>query len=369
MECAAKGRDNNCVPGTPKRRCGNCGAVGYCSLNHQKLHWNDHKEECARFEQQMQRADLLSNLPFSFSKVTYQGCEGQSLRCSFLASIGVHLKALWKLECSCCTVADSLDSNSRLNDGWELPCSLCPCSEPTNRLATYLGSWEDYYQWRCLPFNSPVALLLHWPLTVFYCVQLYASQRSVSSAVGKLYIHYLGPEKELLQLAVFGELRALLPCVQLNIEFFGPGVPQARDGETMKIDTYVQCSDGSCSCKSSCQERSIHTNSVVTLKLHNGFYHDKFRYMDARPQLVIAPNAGIAAYPSWLPSIKLINEMGVPAIFTDFCEEAAFLAARCICSVTGHPLSIPVNPFRQPLVMEDQALYLPCYSNCFIFGM
>ncbi|PKU77066.1 hypothetical protein MA16_Dca001672 [Dendrobium catenatum] len=144
-----------------------------------------------------------------------------------------------------------------------------------------------------------------------------------------------------------------------------------RDGETIKIDTYLQCSDGSCSCKSSCKQRSCLPNSVVTLKLYKGFYHEKYRYMDTHPQLVIASNAGITAYPSWLPSIELISEMNIPAIFTDYCEEAAFLAARCICTVTGRPLSIPiqVNPFRQPMVMEDQALYLPCYSNCFIFGM
>ncbi|KAH0469440.1 hypothetical protein IEQ34_000998 [Dendrobium chrysotoxum] len=331
MECAAKGRADSCVPGPPKRRCGNCGAVAYCSLTH-------------------------------------QGFERQLTRCSFLASSGLHRKALWKFECSCWAVAASLDNNSRLNDGWDLPSSLCPCSEPRSCISTCLQSWEDYYRWRGLPFNSPAAMLLHWPLTIFHCFQLYASQSLISATFDKLFIHYLGPEKELSQLAVFGELRALLPCVQLQIEFVGPGVPQ--DGETIKIDTYLQCSDGSCSCKSSCQQRSSLPNSVVTLKLYKGFYHEKYRDMDTHPQLVIAPNAGITAYPSWLPSIELISEMNIPAIFTDFCEEAAFLAARCISTVTGRPLSIPiqVNPFRQPMVMEDQALYLPCYSNCFIFG-
>ncbi|KAI0529325.1 hypothetical protein KFK09_001872 [Dendrobium nobile] len=371
MECAAKGSADSCVPGPPKRRCGNCGAVAYCSLTHQKTHWNDHKEECARFEQQMQRAVLLSDLPFSFSKRSGSvGFERQLTRCSFLALSGLHRKALWKFECSCWAVAAS-DNNSRLNDGWDLPSSLCPCSEPKSCISTCLQSWEDYYRWRGLPFNSPAAMLLHWPLTIFHCFQLCASQSLISATLDKLYIHYLGPEKELSQLAVFGELRALLPCVQLHIEFVGPGVPQFRDGETIKIDTYLQCSDGSCSCKSSCKQRSCLPNSVVTLKLYKGFYHEKYRYMDTQPQLVIAPNAGITAYPSWLPSIELISKMNIPAIFTDYCEEAAFLAARCICTVTGRPLSIPiqVNPFRQPMVMEDQALYLPCYSNCFIFGM
>ena len=37
-----------------------------------------------------------------------------------------------------------------------------------------------------------------------------------------------GPEKELLQLVAFGELRALFPGVQIHIELVGPEVPQSR---------------------------------------------------------------------------------------------------------------------------------------------
>lgn len=29
----------------------------------------------------------------------------------------------------------------------------------------------------------------------------------------------------------------------------------------------------------------------------------------------------------------------MPAIFTDYCEEAAYLASLCIGSVSGHPLT------------------------------
>lgn len=39
---------------------------------------------------------------------------------------------------------------------------------------------------------------------------------------------FQGPEKELLQLAVFGELRALFPGVHVHIELIGPAVPQHR---------------------------------------------------------------------------------------------------------------------------------------------
>ncbi|KAM0987362.1 hypothetical protein ACFXTH_011487 [Malus domestica] len=61
----------------------------------------------------------------------------------------------------------------------------------------------------------------------------------------------------------------------------------------------------------------------------------------------------------------------LPAVFSDYCKEACHLGARCISSVTGHPLNIPIqlNPFRQPMAVEDSVLVLPCYSNCFLYGM
>jgi hypothetical protein len=37
-----------------------------------------------------------------------------------------------------------------------------------------------------------------------------------------------GPERELSQLPVFGELLALLPGLQIYIDFIGPSVPIAR---------------------------------------------------------------------------------------------------------------------------------------------
>lgn len=41
-------------------------------------------------------------------------------------------------------------------------------------------------------------------------------------------LHPAGPDKELFQLAVFGELRALLPHNNVHIEFVGPAIPEYR---------------------------------------------------------------------------------------------------------------------------------------------
>jgi len=46
-----------------------------------------------------------------------------------------------------------------------------------------------------------------------------------------------GPEKELLQLAVFGELLALFPGVHIHIDLVGPAIPSQRS-DALLISNY-----------------------------------------------------------------------------------------------------------------------------------
>ncbi|KAM5566666.1 zinc finger MYND domain-containing protein 15 [Rosa sericea] len=373
MECAGKGLGTRCT-GPPTRRCGRCEAVAYCSVSHQILHWRDHKEECERLEEQMEQIDILNEFPFTFSEeATVQVCEKQETRCSFLRKRGVHQTGMWLYECCCGEPVMSFDC-SRINNAWDLSNTLCPCNEPIFMLSKHLTSWKEYYEWRSIPLHSPVALLLHWPITIYHATQVAGSGSWRPGINGKLHIHYLGPEKELLQLSVFSELHALFPNMDVHIDLIGPSIPQHRDGERIELCNYAHCLDRDCVCKSSI-ESDVHTNetSAVTLQLRRGLYHERYTDIakDSSPHIVIAPNAGIAAYSSWLPTIELIKDMNIPAVFSDYCEEACYLGARCISSVTGCPLNIPIqlNPFRQPMVVENSALVIPCYSNCFLYGM
>ncbi|OWM76015.1 zinc finger MYND domain-containing protein 15 [Punica granatum] len=376
MECAGKGRGTRCV-GPARQRCGRCRAVAYCSASHQLSHWSVHKEECARLEEQMKQVDVLNDFPFTFSEeATVQVCENQESRCSFLTRRGIHLKGMWACECSCQPVVKSLQSG-RLYDSWNLPSILCPCSGPPSPLLNRLVGWDDYYKWRDIPLHSPIAVLLHWPLTIYHAIQLAEIGGFMLRDKSDLRIHYLGPEKELVQFGALAELRALLPGFQVHIELVGPAVPHFRDGERINFSSYIQCTDSDCICKSSSgsmtQDSSDGQTSEVVLQFRRGLYHDVYGDIakHSLPDLIIAPNAGIAAYPSWLPTIELIKKINVPAVFSDYCEEACHLAARCINAATGHTLSLPIqlNPFRQPLAVEESALLLPCYSNCFLFGI
>ncbi|KAK4263344.1 hypothetical protein QN277_028767 [Acacia crassicarpa] len=222
MECAAKGRGTACA-GPAMRRCARCEAVSYCSIAHQIAHWSHHKQECERLEKQMKNVDVLNEFPFTFSQeATYQICEKHETRCSFLAKRHLHRVGMWMHECHCGASCATFD---QLNKGWDLSSYFCPCSGPESPIAEELHSWEDYYKWRCIPLDSPVALLLHWPLTVYHAFQLVGIKILNPGMSDKLCIHYLGPEKELLQLAVFGELQALFPGVCIHVELVGPAIP------------------------------------------------------------------------------------------------------------------------------------------------
>ncbi|XP_021731170.1 zinc finger MYND domain-containing protein 15-like isoform X3 [Chenopodium quinoa] len=307
MECAAKGRGTRCV-GPAIRRCARCGAVAYCSLSHQISHWSDHEQECERLEEQMRDADILNTFPFTFSEeATLQILKEKESRCTFLSKRSIHQRGIWSCECSCGVSNTNHNCPASINC-WNLPSTLVPCS---------------------------------------------------------------GPDKELIQLAVFGELLALIPDYDVHIDFVGPAIPDcSRDGETTHLHSYVRCDDRDCECKDPSETSS---GSVVTMRLLKGFYHDRFKDLmkDSFPHLIIAPNAGVAAYPSWMETVELIHGLNTPAVFTDFCEEAAHLAACCLSSATGCKLALPIqlNPFRQPMAVEDTALHVPCYSNCFLFGI
>ncbi|RAL53229.1 hypothetical protein DM860_006901 [Cuscuta australis] len=377
MECAGKGSRTPCS-GPTTRRCGRCQAVAYCSISHQVSHWSVHKEECERLEQQMDDADVISDFPFTFTEeATTKVFDRSQSRCSFLETRGVHRLGMWMWECACRPKVDSLDV-LRHSEGWNLSSILCPCKGPSSPMLKCISSWKEYYEWRCIPLNSPVALLLHWPLTVYWAIQLAIMRNLVSELEGgELHIHYLGPEKELCQLAVFGELHALLPGVKIDIYFVGNKVPLDRDGDKIGLYSYCRCIEADCECKSMNSSFGSFSptdkSCPVTLHLYAGYYHDRYRDLskESSPSIIIAPNAGIAAYRSWLPTIELIKKIKAPAIFSDYCEEACCLATSCLSSVTGSEPSFPIqlNPFRQPLAVEDSALCIPCHSNCFLFGI
>lgn len=76
-----------------------------------------------------------------------------------------------------------------------------------------LSSWKDYYDLRSIPLSSPVALLLTFPLTVYYAIERFGQVPvTVANMMRRpLRVHVVGIEKEMNFLDLFREVGYLLP--------------------------------------------------------------------------------------------------------------------------------------------------------------
>lgn len=97
--------------------------------------------------------------------------------------------------------------------GWKLEDGFIPKLHFERGRELLIGSsvnvvdWKSWYQWRSLPFETPAALLMHYPLTVYH---LLVNVLNVASPSGgspehrrTLDVHYLGAEVELNMLPLY----------------------------------------------------------------------------------------------------------------------------------------------------------------------
>lgn len=88
---------------------------------------------------------------------------------------------------------------------------------------------NNYFLRQAFLSNEYVAILKHWICRQFLWLFRISEQLSgalIPNICGDDI--WTGPERELDQLPVFGELLALLPSKNIHIEFVGPAVPDMR---------------------------------------------------------------------------------------------------------------------------------------------
>lgn len=106
---------------------------------------------------------------------------------------------------------------------------------------------------------------------------------------------------------------------------------------------------------------------------------DLQRAIAGAPHLVFAPNAGIPAFASWEPSLRMMLDTAggggggvarAPFLATDYCEEAVHQSLRLLsdmspgcCEIQGR-----LNPFRRPYPTTCHGTALPACSDALIFG-
>jgi hypothetical protein len=77
----------------------------------------------------------------------------------------------------------------------------------------HLETWEDYYKLRDISLSSPVALLLTFPLTIYFAIEKFGQVPvTVARMLSRpLRVHVVGVEKEMNFLDIFREIGHILP--------------------------------------------------------------------------------------------------------------------------------------------------------------
>ncbi|KAK3097788.1 hypothetical protein FSP39_013196 [Pinctada imbricata] len=292
----------------------------------------------------MQIESQLAHFPFLFmpDQIPYSLSEGNYRE--FLRHYDVEGKGLWKWELPNETTPTNMGYDRR-EESYILPeeCLILE-TEVTAEGSFKVTDWESYYKYRGFDMSSPIALLLHWPLTLWYIIQHCIKQDyNIVWKKPEIDIHIIGVEKEVMLMSVFQELGNLLPENLINITMYGRNFPKKLNGEARMFGN-------------------------VCVQVCRKLYHKVNQ--TSEPDLVIGFNAGIAAYSSWLDTLKKIQTMKCPAYFTDCCQLTIDISKQIVLDRLNIYFSdCKINPFRSPLKKSSPDDRLSRYSNAFVFHM
>eukprot|EP01118_Nematostelium_gracile_P007833 TRINITY_DN2571_c0_g1_i2.p1 TRINITY_DN2571_c0_g1~~TRINITY_DN2571_c0_g1_i2.p1 ORF type:complete len:349 (-),score=61.29 TRINITY_DN2571_c0_g1_i2:62-1108(-) len=324
--------------GTVLLKCQACKSVYYCGRECQVKDWKEHKTECKEIAKSKEKEAEYTNHPFTFSKETGSVTFNMT---HFLSQRNIHKVGFWRTECDCCFVPNNpfTDDNT-----FALPEGQYPKDTPLSS-PQHITNWKEYYQTREISLDSPVSILMSFPLTVYHIVV--NLMQLTKDNPKKLLIHYLGAEKEICHLSMWKELLHLIPnvpeitIVMVSMEF--------EDN----IPTLHTLQNGT---------------RKLTIQLVRALYHAY--NAPAKPDVIIGLNAGLAAYSTWAPTLQMIGKKKVNAFFTDYSEISCYHSLK-LCEKAGlhTKYQTVVNPFRSPAHKPNPSVSMPTYSNGFIFGI
>ncbi|KAL0955321.1 hypothetical protein HGRIS_004205 [Hohenbuehelia grisea] len=200
---------------------------------------------------------------------------------------------------------------------------------PPSTLAPIVD-WASWYQWRGIPLESPAAMLMHYPLTVYHLLNdiLHVVETSGTER-RKIRVHYLGAEVELNFIPLFSEIALLIPDADLDLTFFGKTtydlVQRARRESPGSLATRDVVWEYTAPRKLGGSSLTVRLSSDSeawggeALQSHNPLYK-----VDA----VIACNAGLGAYQTWYEPIVFCDMTNIPFAVTDYIEQSLRTAAE-----------------------------------------
>ena len=200
-----------------------------------------------------------------------------------------------------------------------------------------LNGWGAYYAARSIDADSPLALLMHFVCSLYYCVHLLLPEllerpgpilsttepepepepepvvAAVDGGAPWVVIHYLGPEKELDSLPLFGELGLLLPQIRIRLVMVGPEVPEEmngqrkvyrREGVPVQPGKEYAVDGGVGQLLPGCEVTTVRCMYHELQEMAAGSKVPGLYAGDSRltPRIVIGLNAGLSAYESFIPT-------------------------------------------------------------------
>lgn len=341
------------------RKCSSCDAVLYCCEECQRADWDkpdhmkkySHKYWCQKMKHYMDTLEELKLLPFDFTQETTSSkFDGWKMK-EFLGRQGIYNEGLWRRECTLWIKPGTVclfGTLSNVDDPYVLPVESSILEDkPTVSLDVNIKDWKSYYIFRGFRMDSPICILLQWPLTLYYIVTkcLPDDYSGLWNPIdrNKICIDIVGVEKEVEMLETFQEFGKLLPDKHIDIHMFGREIWKGIDGCHRDMEN-------------------------IKITIHRKWYHKVTNHR--KPDVIVGFNAGLAAYTSWLDTIKTIREEKTPAYFTDYCQHSTELAKIGLKEHCLLDISEPViNPFRSPVIKLCEEHDMPWFSNAFIFHL
>ncbi|KAF3937924.1 hypothetical protein ABW19_dt0210141 [Dactylella cylindrospora] len=236
-----------------------------------------------------------------------------------------------------------------------------------------IKSWAQWYEWRGIPTSSPVALIMHRPLTVYHILANILNQYSVVFECRRpeYLIHLLGVEEELNSIQTFCELTLVMPGCDIIIDLFGPAVVNlyqaAPENGVAKSKVLLKYT----------APRYLGGSSItVRMNVARPLWNNQSIVIERRIDVVIALHPGIRnSWSDWMPVFNACSKLKIPFFTTDYDELSCvitqdFLKAvildkeRCTC--TDKLCLVEMNPdLIQRLRVNDIRVEYPIRLNPF----
>lgn len=242
-----------------------------------------------------------------------------------------------------------------------------------------------------IPNEDASLLFLDWPLTVCSAILKYTQDINNKARIS---IHVVGVTREVeewpILIAVLYHLILNKPhqgISSLDIYFIGTEVPRCVDNTGVTIHCPISTTTGGTNIEGD------GTNTATKVMVPANVYFKRGLYQDVAsnivPSIVVGCNAGLAAYPEWLPALQHMFHSRSAGndgdrveyqlcLFTDYNEEAAERAGHMCRHVFNNNNTnnnhdtlavdvseVQVNPVLQPFLITPDDNALPTFSNGF----